>query len=32
MYIFLTTMTSELSNYLNKQLGVFLIVKQQKYS
>ena len=27
---FLTTMMSELSKYLNKLLGVFLNVKQQK--
>ena len=27
---FLTTMTSELSKYLNEQLGVFLNIKQQK--
>ena len=27
---FLTTMASELSKYLNEQLGVFLNVKQQK--
>ena len=27
---FLTTVTSELSKYLNEQLGVFLNVKQQK--
>ena len=26
----LTTMTSELSKYVNEQLGVFLNVKQQK--
>ena len=29
---FLATMTSELSKYLNKQLGVLLNVKQQKSS
>ena len=29
---FLTTMTSELSKYLNEQLGVFLNVKQQNWS
>ena len=30
--LFLTTMTSELSKYLNEQLSVFLNVKQQKWN
>ena len=30
LYFFLTTMTSELSKYLNEHLGVYLNVKQQK--
>ena len=32
MNFFLATMMSELSKYLNKQLGLFLNVKQQKES
>ena len=32
LYFFLSTMTSELSTYLNERLGIFVNVKQQKWS
>ena len=32
LYFFLTTMTSELSKYFNEQLGIFLNVKERKWS
>ena len=30
LYVFFTTMNSDLSNYLNEQLGVFSKMKQQE--